>query len=875
MSTPDDPTAPGPSSAIPRRIADDVTLDQVPLAQVPTLDGMPTGTPPGTSPGASPGWPRVADSAPQSRESSDSGAFSDSAAPWMLGTFRILGKLGEGGMGIVYEAEQQHPKRLVALKVIRGGRFVDEQHIRMFQREIDTLARLKHPHIGAIYDAGRTDQGEHFFAMELVRGRQLDAFLAARPGPLDEAEIRFRLRLFLSLCDAVHYAHQRGVIHRDLKPSNIVVPEVEVVASLHSPAATPSTSSPIPSAALDPAQHLPEVKILDFGLARITEGDFDQATAMTEVGTIKGTLPYMSPEQARGDSDAIDVRSDVYSLGVILYEMLTGARPYDTAKGSLIESLRIICEQAPKPLAKAWRGSRGPDPDLETITGKALEKEADRRYASAAALAEDVGLYLDSRPILARDPSTIYQLRKFARRNRTLVAGIVATLLALVAGVAVSTNFGLREAAQRRTAEQARKDLETVVDFQREMLDGIDAQKMGTRLAGDLRSRLATSLLERKATASEIAATATGLDAALREINPTDAALRIIDENILRRAIDTAKLRFSAQPLVEAEVLHSIGTTYEKLGLFERAAEPLLEARAISERLLGATALPTLALLHDLGRVYLRQGRIAEAEPLLLAALAGRRQALPADADPVIQTMNDVAMLYGDSERLAESEALYRQTLALQRERHGDDAPFTLAVMNNLGQVLKDAGNLPEAEQLAVATLAGRRRVLGNEDAETMVAVNNLAILYRRTGALDKAEALYLEDYETSRRLLGDEHPDIAVTMTNLGRLYVAKEKYAEAEAILARALALSRKVQPPGYYGTGFTQHAYGDALLGLGRFAEAEQNFLAARKLLVAAMGADSPSLTRVTESLVKLYELTGRETQAADWRRKLPAS
>ncbi len=224
VSNPDDPEAPD----------DLTTLDPAPLARAPTLDV----------------------NAPAARSGAHEDERADSGdTPWLLGGYRIVGKLGEGGMGIVYEAEQQHPRRLVALKVIRGGKFVDEQYIRMFQREIDTLARLKHPHIGAIYDAGRTEQGEHFFAMELVRGLQLDAYLGGRPGPLDADELRFRLRLFLSLCEAVHYAHQRGVIHRDLKPSNIVVPDLEAV---------------------DSALLLPAVKILDFGLARITEGDVER-----------------------------------------------------------------------------------------------------------------------------------------------------------------------------------------------------------------------------------------------------------------------------------------------------------------------------------------------------------------------------------------------------------------------------------------------------------------------------------------------------------------------------------------------------------------------------------------------------------------------
>ncbi|HVP40226.1 MAG TPA: serine/threonine-protein kinase, partial [Candidatus Saccharimonadales bacterium] len=359
-------------------------------------------------------------------------------APTAIGGYRILRVLGEGGMGIVYEAEQQNPRRLVALKVVRGGHFVDEATVRMFRREAETLARLRHPNIGAIYESGRTEDGQHFFAMELVQGDNLDVYLAKRGRATSPEEVRFRLALFRRIAEAVHYAHLRGVIHRDLKPSNIVISRE---AGSSAGAATLS------------GVRLPDVKILDFGLARITEGDV-QATQMTEVGVIKGTLPYMAPEQARGHAEAIDVRTDVYALGVLLYEMLSGARPYDVSRGSLIEAVRIICEEPPRSLRSSLSGTRRLDPDIETIVGKALEKDADRRYATAAAMYEDVERYLASQPILARPPSTVYQLRKFAGRNRALVAGITATFVVLMAGAIVSSL--LASAARRCSAATER-----------------------------------------------------------------------------------------------------------------------------------------------------------------------------------------------------------------------------------------------------------------------------------------------------------------------------------------------------------------------------------------------------------------------------------
>ncbi len=360
--------------------------------------------------------------------------------PEQIGQYRILRKLGEGGMGLVFEAEQQNPRRRVAFKVIRGGQFIDEGRLQMFRREADTLARLQHPDIAAIYESGRTEDGQHFFAMELVQGETLDVYLQRRPKVITAQELRVRLRLFCKIADAVHYAHQRGVIHRDLKPANIVVSEAL-------PGEDGSRSD----------GQLPRIKILDFGLARITEGDLAATSMMTEVGTIKGTLPYMSPEQAMGDPAAIDIRTDVYALGVILYEMLAGRRPYEMQSISLVEAVRVICEQPPRPLQQVWLGDHPLDADVATIVAKALAKSADERYGSAAALSEDLERYLTSQPILARPASAFYLLEKFVARNK-LATSFAATVLLLLIGFGVWMSLLYVRALRAESAAVAARD---------------------------------------------------------------------------------------------------------------------------------------------------------------------------------------------------------------------------------------------------------------------------------------------------------------------------------------------------------------------------------------------------------------------------------
>jgi len=650
----------------------------------------------------------------------------EASDPVRIGRYRIQRKLGQGGMAVVYEATQTLlPGRSVAIKLIRPGAYSPRSRSR-FEFEAAVLARLQHPGIAHIYEAGIAEVDyptggtvqQPFFAMEMVQGEVLQHHV--RRTELSTAR---RLALFIKICDAVEHAHQKGVIHRDLKPSNIVV--------------TPTG----------------EPKVLDFGVARVTESDVQMTTMHSEAALV-GTLPYMSPEQVSAQLDQLDTRSDVYALGVVLYELLAGRLPYDLAGKPIAAAARVITETSPTPLSAVDRAFRG---DLETIVGKALEKDPARRYASVYALAEDIRRFLHHEPVAARPPSAGYQVRKFAQRNRGLVAGAGATLLALVLGLSFAL-YALQIASRERdekgralTAEQvARAESEAVTRFIAEMLASSDPVRAGR-------------------------------DA--RVIDLLDTASQHIGDE------------FVDQPLVAAALHHVMGRTYQTLGVYDRAADHLENALETRTDYFGEQGLPTLESMHELGVVYNHWGRYAESQLLLEQSLDAFLATVGEEHELALAGMNELALLYHRQGRMDEAAALYQRALGFRREVSGTQDPGTLSVMNNLGVLYKKMGRFDEALALYEETFSVRRQALGEDHPSTLTSMNNLAHLYRALNRREEAADLHARTLAIRRRVLGNEHPHTLMSMDNLAMLMVDLRRFAEAELLYAEALALKRRV--------------------------------------------------------------------------------
>jgi len=779
--------------------------------------------------------------------SSSSGATS---IPSVIGRYRIVRLLGEGGMGIVYEAEQEEPHRVVALKVIRSG-LATPAGLRRFRQESQALARLQHPGIAQVYESNIADEGlgqQPFFAMEFIRGLPLQQY-----ADVHGLDARQKLQLMVKICEAVHHAHQRGLIHRDLKPGNIVVDE---------------TGQP---------------KILDFGVARMSEAD-SLPTIQTEAGQLVGTLAYMSPEQMLGDPLEVDTRSDVYSLGVILYEFLSGKLPYEVKRHPLPEAVRVIREEDPASLSSINRQFRG---DVETIVDKALEKDKALRYASAADLAADLQRYLNDEPIAARPPSATYQLHKFARRHRGLVAGIAALFLVLLAGVAATTSqavrairaghLAMRERDRATEAEQAARLAERAAAEERNRARAAEQQAIEER----------NRALREKQRADQESATARAVDDFLRNDLLAQASLSkqarpgaspnpdLTVRSVLDRAAASIAGRFDKQPLVEASIRQTIGNTYLDLGLYPQAQIQMERAYEIRSRRLGEEHPDTLQTMNNLAALYIDQNKGPQAEPLLNRAWQVRRRTLGEENPETLVTLNNLAALDRMDGKYPEAELLYKRGLEIRRRVLGENHRSTALTMHNLASLYRLEGKYAEAEPLQTRSLEIWRGTLGEEAPETVQGMNNLGALYQAEGRYAEAEALFNRVLEVRRRTLGAQNPNTIDAMTSLGEVQLSQEKYTLAARSFREALSNWQKTGADGW------KQYYGEALLGASlagqkQYADAEPLLVAGAQGLLerqASIPKESRRVAaRAAERIVVVYQDWGKPEKAAEWREKL---
>jgi len=730
-----------------------------------------------------------------------------------IGRYKLLSILGEGGMGVVYLAEQKEPiRRQVALKVIKPG-MDSARVIARFEAERQALALLDHQNIAHVYDAGTTDSGRPYFVMEHVKGLPITEHCDRHKLAIED-----RLNLFLRVCQAVHHAHQKGIIHRDIKPSNILV-------SIQDDQAVP--------------------KIIDFGVAKAISQPLTERTLVTLQGQLFGTPEYMSPEQADMATEDIDTRSDIYSLGVLLYVLLTGVLPFDSAsfrEGGIDHIRQIICKTDPKTpstrLTKLGEEARTVAEnrrteigalaknlrrELEWIPLKAMRKERAERYRSASELADDIENYLKGMPLIAGPPSAMYRLKKLMRRNQALVTGIAAVVAVLIAGVVVSTVFAIRAERKARTA-QAISDF-----FSNDVFASVDP------LTGE---QPGVSL-----------------------------------ESILDVASQRLEGKFADEPLIEASIRYRIGRTCWHLGKYDAAEANLKRAVELRKRKAGTDDREILMYMQELAWVYFYQSRLDKAEPLLTEAISGMR-CLLSEVDPILrQAITRLGWVYQSQKRYEEAEKLQAEALEVVQRRLGPEHPCATTHMEGLAHAYWGQGRLEEAEELCRKAVDIRRRVHGEEHNDTLNYIVSLGRLCSTLGRYGEAEELFVKALNARRRLTGEEHFKTLYVMRQLGSLYRELQRYDEAEHLLVPALETSRRLYGEEYHVTLRSMIEVAELYRDQGHYDKAEQLLLEAAETASRAFGDDHEITNASVNDLIRLYETWDKPEKAEEWRAKLP--
>jgi len=682
------------------------------------------------------------------RELAVNGIEADSIeAGSLIGPYRILEQIARGGMGVVYRAEQQHPvRRMVALKVIKPG-MDSEQVVSRFQAERQALGVLDHPNIARVLDAGTTPAGRLYFVMELVDGLSITEYCRKH-----ELSLRERLALFIPVCHAIQHAHQKGIIHRDIKPSNILV--------------TVYDGLPVP-------------KVIDFGIAKAMHEPLTERSMHTLVGAAIGTLEYMSPEQAGSFDEDIDTRTDVYSLGVVLYELLAGAPPLDRKGIPFDEFLRRLREDEPCPPSVRLgniKGAQAVRGDLDWIVIKALERDRARRYETVNGLASDFRRYLVGEPVEAAPPSISYRMRMFARRNRVGLA-TAAAFSALLIGSAITL------AVQLRVARRARDRATEIADFMTQMF------------------KMPNPSLAR------------GNSVTAREI--------------LDRASQQIGARLDRDPEVQAQLMGTMAQTYTGLGLYSRAQELTERTLAIQRSLHGERDRATLATESYLAQLIRSQGHNPEAEKLLLSTVEAQRQALGRDDPDTLASMDRLGYVYSNEARHAEAERVFRQTLEAERRVLGPQHPQTLSTLNELAETVTAQGRYADADKMYDELIAAQRQILGADHPATLLSMSHAAENLCAEGRFADAEKLYLQVIAGQRRVLGPEHPQTLRAMTVLAYTIMWEGRYAEADKLQTQVIEIKRRVLGPTHTSTLQSMEVQAVCLSRQGRYAEAEKMF------------------------------------------------